>query len=88
MRDTDYTQYLVFVNCSFQKYEGSFLNMIKKADKSAQKLLELLVEEFTSFRDVAEFEGKKGQWKRSWHSFDFVQTTRMRLMWVITASRH
>ncbi len=34
--------------------------MITKAGKSAQKLLQMLVEDFSSFRDVAEFEGKKG----------------------------
>jgi len=43
-----------------QKFGGTFLNVIKAADKSAQNLLKLIVENFPSFRDEAYFEGKTG----------------------------
>ncbi|KAI8036923.1 hypothetical protein M5D96_010236 [Drosophila gunungcola] len=42
-----------------EKYNGSFENLIKAADKSAVRLLELIVEEFACFRDEAEFAGKR-----------------------------
>ena len=35
-----------------KKYDGSFLNVINKSDKSAQKLLKLVVSEFPSYRYV------------------------------------
>ncbi|KMY95501.1 queuosine salvage protein [Drosophila simulans] len=41
------------------KYDGSFENVIKKAEKSAVRLLDLVVEEFPCFRDEAEFAGKR-----------------------------
>ena len=43
-----------------QKYDGSVVNVIRKAEKSAQKLMEILVQDFPSLRDEAEFDGKKG----------------------------
>ena len=48
--------------------------MIRKADKSAQKLVEILVEEFPSLRDVAEFDGKKGKSYRKSQTF---------IMWLV-----
>ncbi|KAK3728024.1 hypothetical protein RRG08_033120 [Elysia crispata] len=49
-----------------KKYQGSFANVIKQAGKSAQSLLSLVLQEFPSFRDVAEFAGKKvGLYKRA-----------------------
>nr|XP_008539326.1 PREDICTED: UPF0553 protein C9orf64 homolog isoform X2 [Equus przewalskii] len=42
-----------------EKFEGSFLNCVRKSDKSAQKLLNLIVESFPSYRDVTQFEGKR-----------------------------
>ncbi|XP_004639453.1 queuosine salvage protein [Octodon degus] len=42
-----------------QKFGGSFLNCVRKSEKSAQKLLQLVVESFPSYRDVTEFEGKR-----------------------------
>ena len=39
-----------------EKFEGSFLNCVQKSDKSAQKLLHLVVESFPSYRDVTQFE--------------------------------
>ncbi|XP_057581056.1 Q-nucleotide N-glycosylase 1 isoform X1 [Hippopotamus amphibius kiboko] len=42
-----------------EKFEGSFLNCVRKSDKSAQKLLHLVVESFPSYRDVTQFEGKR-----------------------------
>ncbi|XP_015416631.1 PREDICTED: UPF0553 protein C9orf64 homolog isoform X2 [Myotis davidii] len=42
-----------------EKFEGSFLNCVRKSEKSAQKLMHLVVENFPSYRDVTEFEGKR-----------------------------
>ncbi|KAM7241302.1 hypothetical protein CapIbe_007874 [Capra ibex] len=42
-----------------EKFGGSFLNCVQKSDKSAQKLLHLVVENFPSYRDVTQFEGKR-----------------------------
>ncbi|XP_054979667.1 queuosine salvage protein isoform X2 [Sorex araneus] len=42
-----------------EKFEGSFLNCVRKSGKSAQKLMDLVVENFPSYRDVAEFEGER-----------------------------
>uniref|UniRef100_A0A8C2URE7 Queuosine 5'-phosphate N-glycosylase/hydrolase n=1 Tax=Chinchilla lanigera TaxID=34839 RepID=A0A8C2URE7_CHILA len=39
-----------------EKFGGSFLNCVRKSEKSAQKLLHLIVESFPSYRDVTEFE--------------------------------
>lgn len=41
------------------KFNGSFLSCIKQSQQSAQKLLELITNNFPSFRDEAFFEGKK-----------------------------
>lgn len=43
-----------------EKFSGSFVNVIKMADKSATKLIQLVVDNFTSYDDTAIFEGKKG----------------------------
>ncbi|XP_055917141.1 Q-nucleotide N-glycosylase 1 [Eupeodes corollae] len=40
-------------------YNGKFENMIKRSEKSAEKLLESIVEEFVCFRDTASYEGKQ-----------------------------
>lgn len=49
-----------------QKYNGNFENCIKQCEKSAQKLLQLIVEEFPCFRDEAVFEGERvGIYKRA-----------------------
>ncbi|XP_072926875.1 queuosine 5'-phosphate N-glycosylase/hydrolase isoform X1 [Hemitrygon akajei] len=42
-----------------EKFDGSFLNCIKKSENNAQKLLQLVVENFPSYRDEAMFQGKK-----------------------------
>uniref|UniRef100_A0A8D0GCM1 Queuosine 5'-phosphate N-glycosylase/hydrolase n=1 Tax=Sphenodon punctatus TaxID=8508 RepID=A0A8D0GCM1_SPHPU len=42
-----------------EKFGGSFLTCIKKSEKSAQKLLHLIIENFPSFRDEAMFQGEK-----------------------------
>ncbi|XP_051822211.1 queuosine salvage protein [Antechinus flavipes] len=42
-----------------EKFGGSFLNCVHKSDKSAQKLLSLIVESFPSYRDVAVYQGKR-----------------------------
>ncbi|XP_071136989.1 queuosine 5'-phosphate N-glycosylase/hydrolase-like [Mytilus edulis] len=48
-----------------EKYDGSFVNCIEKCEKSAESLLKLVVEEFPSYRDVADYNGEKvGIYKR------------------------
>uniref|UniRef100_R4GD64 Queuosine 5'-phosphate N-glycosylase/hydrolase n=2 Tax=Anolis carolinensis TaxID=28377 RepID=R4GD64_ANOCA len=42
-----------------EKFGGSFLTCVKKSEKSAQKLLQLTVENFPCFRDEATFQGRK-----------------------------
>lgn len=42
-----------------EKFGGSFLNCVQKSGRSAQKLMQLIVENFPSYRDEAEFEGKR-----------------------------
>ncbi|XP_023591542.1 queuosine 5'-phosphate N-glycosylase/hydrolase isoform X2 [Trichechus manatus latirostris] len=42
-----------------EKFEGSFLNCVRKSEQSAQKLMHLVVESFPSYRDVTQFEGKR-----------------------------
>lgn len=40
-------------------YDGSFENCIRKADRSAQALLQLVINEFPCFRDEAFFAGQR-----------------------------
>ncbi|XP_065835042.1 queuosine 5'-phosphate N-glycosylase/hydrolase-like [Oscarella lobularis] len=40
-------------------YDGSFANCVKKCERSAQKLISVVVRDFPSFRDEAEFKGQK-----------------------------
>jgi len=54
------------VNCLHQvgtilvnKYGGKFSNLIQECDNSAMKLLDLVLENFSCFRDTAEFKGEK-----------------------------
>ncbi|XP_062984642.1 queuosine 5'-phosphate N-glycosylase/hydrolase [Elgaria multicarinata webbii] len=42
-----------------EKFGGSFLTCVKKSGESAQKLLQIIVENFPSFRDEATFQGRK-----------------------------
>ncbi|XP_075267119.1 queuosine 5'-phosphate N-glycosylase/hydrolase [Opisthocomus hoazin] len=42
-----------------EKFGGSFLSCVKMSEKSAQKLLRLILENFPSYRDEAVFEEKK-----------------------------
>lgn len=46
-------------NVLLEKFDGSFLNCIKKSENNAQKLLMLVVENFPSYRDETVFQGKK-----------------------------
>lgn len=39
-----------------EKFGGSFLNCVQKSEKSAQRLMHLVVEHFPSYRDEAQFE--------------------------------
>ncbi|KAI6216094.1 Queuosine salvage protein [Aphelenchoides besseyi] len=45
-------------NVLVKKYDGLVLNLLKAADGSAQRLIQLLVRDFSSFRDGTRFEGK------------------------------
>ncbi|XP_052013301.1 queuosine salvage protein isoform X3 [Apodemus sylvaticus] len=42
-----------------EKFGGSFLNCVRKSGRSAQNLMHLIVENFPSYRDEAQFEGKR-----------------------------
>ncbi|KAF9096731.1 hypothetical protein BGX23_010540 [Mortierella sp. AD031] len=44
-----------------EKFNGNFANVITQADRSALKLVELVTSNFTSFKDEAEFCGRKVQ---------------------------
>ncbi|XP_069786314.1 queuosine 5'-phosphate N-glycosylase/hydrolase [Narcine bancroftii] len=46
-------------NVLLEKFDGSFLNCIKKSENNAQKLLHIVVENFPSYRDETIFQGKK-----------------------------
>ncbi|XP_039278441.1 queuosine salvage protein [Nilaparvata lugens] len=46
-------------NMLLENYNGSFANCVKECDKSAQKLLQLIVTKFPCFNDVAEYKGLK-----------------------------
>jgi hypothetical protein len=41
-----------------EKYDGTFITCITQAEKSAMKLLNIIVENFPCFRDEAEYNGK------------------------------
>lgn len=45
-------------NKLLEKYDGSFVNCIDRCENSAQALLQLVVKEFPSYRDEAEYNGK------------------------------
>lgn len=42
-----------------EKFGGSYLNCVKKSEKSALKLMQMVVENFPSYRDEGTFEGKQ-----------------------------
>ncbi|KAI7899495.1 uncharacterized protein BX663DRAFT_521094 [Cokeromyces recurvatus] len=42
-----------------EKFDGSFVNCIIQANHSASKLLDIIVDNFSSFNDVHDFHGKK-----------------------------
>ncbi|XP_074645142.1 queuosine 5'-phosphate N-glycosylase/hydrolase-like isoform X2 [Tubulanus polymorphus] len=42
-----------------QKYDGSFVNVLKKAEQSAQDLMKLVASEFQSYNDTATYQGNK-----------------------------
>ncbi|KAI8977504.1 hypothetical protein BDF20DRAFT_875247 [Mycotypha africana] len=46
-------------NVLCEKFNGSFVHCIAQAQQSAAKLLDIIVENFSSFRDIHEFHGKK-----------------------------
>ncbi|XP_061708289.1 queuosine 5'-phosphate N-glycosylase/hydrolase [Cydia pomonella] len=49
-----------------QKYEGTFLTCVKAANKSAVKLLEIIVENFPCFKDEVTYKGQRiGIYKRA-----------------------
>lgn len=42
-----------------EKYDGNFSNCIKACNKSAQSLMRLVVQDFPSYKDEADYEGKR-----------------------------
>lgn len=42
-----------------ERFDGSFVNCVKKSNKSCMKLLNMIVENFNSFKDEALFNGEK-----------------------------
>lgn len=51
-----------------QKFDGSFVNCIRQCNKSAKKLLQLIVENFPSYRDECQFEGRTGMYLSSFNN--------------------
>ena len=43
-----------------QEFDGEVSELVRRSNKSAQKMVDLLVEHFSSFRDVATYKGRKG----------------------------
>lgn len=53
-------------NVLLEKFDGSFVNIVKKADNSAVKLLDLILNNFQCFKDEAEYKNVKvGLYKRA-----------------------
>ena len=48
--------YLLWVGV-LQKYDGTFVNCIKECEKSAQKLLQIILREFPAYRDIVTYNG-------------------------------
>ena len=46
-----------------QKWNGSFYNCLEKANKSAISLLNIIVDNFKSYQDVATYKGTQGKTK-------------------------
>ncbi|XP_059612702.1 queuosine 5'-phosphate N-glycosylase/hydrolase-like [Phlebotomus argentipes] len=47
-----------------EKFDGNFENCVKQCDKSAQKLLQIIIENFPRFRDEATFMGERVSFHR------------------------
>ncbi|XP_045603835.1 queuosine 5'-phosphate N-glycosylase/hydrolase isoform X1 [Procambarus clarkii] len=45
-------------NKLIEKYDGTFVNVLRKADGSAMKLIDLVTNEFPCFQDIAFYEGQ------------------------------
>jgi hypothetical protein len=48
-----------------EKFSGSFTNLIKLAECSAEKFVKLVVENFSSYNDIATLEGKTGTYPKN-----------------------
>ncbi|XP_069471541.1 queuosine 5'-phosphate N-glycosylase/hydrolase-like [Ambystoma mexicanum] len=46
-------------NIMIEKFGGSYLNCVKKSEKSALRLMQMVVENFPSYRDEGTFEGRR-----------------------------
>ena len=55
-----YVMYLTNVSL-FQEFDGKVSELIRRSERSAQKLVSLLVQYFSSFRDVGMYRGRKGE---------------------------
>lgn len=46
---------------SLQKFNGSVANLLEQCARSGRKLVDLVVNNFESYRDVATYKGAKGE---------------------------
>nr|CAH7718700.1 unnamed protein product [Callosobruchus chinensis] len=46
-------------NALLEKFEGSFKNAVKQCNNNAEKLLQLIVNNFSCFRDEADYQGER-----------------------------
>ncbi|VEN57494.1 unnamed protein product [Callosobruchus maculatus] len=46
-------------NALLENFEGSFKNVVKQCNNNAEKLLQLIVNNFNCFRDEADYQGEK-----------------------------
>lgn len=53
----------------FQKFGGTFVKCIEISENSAQKLLDIVIKNFPSYRDEAVFEHQKGNSLKIFLSF-------------------
>ena len=48
-------------NYFLKKFDGTFYTCLKKANRNAQALVSLIIENFKSFQDFGEYKGQKGK---------------------------
>ncbi|KAI0233319.1 Queuosine salvage protein [Lamellibrachia satsuma] len=68
-----------------EKYDGSFVNMLSQCNQSAGTLLQMVVSEFPSYRDEADYMGKRG---RIEENFMFIPVTKAELLFYQFVCEH